>query len=201
MTAGREARRISLPPHIRQTLIDYARGPIVLISALILLLIISAYSVFGAWEREQVLALSLGMTGGMLISNGFGQAIARRVSPGKRVLLVSTDPAHSTSDIFERPFARAEREVLPALCGLEVDAEFEARRYLDEVKQQIRDRLRAGRDRSEIADDRDAQCRECCVASADREPTGRFPRQVSSPLSHPTLHQTSRLKDEPFRGG
>jgi arsenite/tail-anchored protein-transporting ATPase len=56
---------------------------------------------------------------------------------GKRVLLVSTDPAHSTSDIFERPFAREEREVLPSLFGLEVDAEFEARRYLDEVQRRI----------------------------------------------------------------
>ncbi len=56
---------------------------------------------------------------------------------GRRVLLVSTDPAHSTSDIFERPFAREESEILPSLCGLEVDAEFEARRYLDEVKRQV----------------------------------------------------------------
>ncbi len=56
---------------------------------------------------------------------------------GKRVLLVSTDPAHSTSDIFERPFAREECEVLPSLFGLEVDAEFEARRYLDEVQRRI----------------------------------------------------------------
>jgi arsenite-transporting ATPase len=56
---------------------------------------------------------------------------------GRRVLLVSTDPAHSTSDIFERPFAREEREILPSLSGLEVDAQFEARRYLDEVKRQI----------------------------------------------------------------
>lgn len=56
---------------------------------------------------------------------------------GKRVLLVSTDPAHSTSDIIERPFARDEREVLPSLWGVEVDAEFEARRYLDEVKERI----------------------------------------------------------------
>ncbi len=56
---------------------------------------------------------------------------------GKRVLLVSTDPAHSTSDIFERPFGREERAVLPSLYGLEVDAEFEARRYLNEVRRQI----------------------------------------------------------------
>jgi hypothetical protein len=80
LTAGRVAHNLALPPHIRQTLIDYARGPIVLISAIILLLIIHAYSVFGEWEREQILALSLGMTGGMLVSNGFGQAMARRGS-------------------------------------------------------------------------------------------------------------------------
>jgi arsenite-transporting ATPase len=56
---------------------------------------------------------------------------------GRRVLLVSTDPAHSTSDIFERAFAREEREILPSLSGLEIDAEFEARRYLEEVKRQV----------------------------------------------------------------
>ena len=80
MTAGRKARSLSLPPHIRQALADYARGPIVLISAILLLLIISAYGTFGEWKREQILALSLGMTGGMLVSNGFGQAMARRGS-------------------------------------------------------------------------------------------------------------------------
>ena len=56
---------------------------------------------------------------------------------GRRVLLVSTDPAHSTSDVFERAFAREEREILPSLSGLEIDAEFEARRYLEEVKRQV----------------------------------------------------------------
>ena len=80
MTAGRAGRRFALPPQTRRTLADYARGPIVLISAILLLLIISAYGTFGAWQREQILALSLGMTGGMLISNGFGQAMARRGS-------------------------------------------------------------------------------------------------------------------------
>ncbi len=56
---------------------------------------------------------------------------------GKRVLLVSTDPAHSTSDIFERPFGREEAEVYPGLAGLEIDAEFEARHYIETVKGQI----------------------------------------------------------------
>jgi arsenite-transporting ATPase len=58
---------------------------------------------------------------------------------GKHVLLVSTDPAHSTSDIFERPFTRDEREILPHLVGVEIDAEFEASRYVANVKAQVAD--------------------------------------------------------------
>jgi arsenite-transporting ATPase len=60
-----------------------------------------------------------------------------RAKEGKRVLLVSTDPAHSTSDIFEKPFSREEREIYPGLTGIEIDADFEARRYIDGVKKQI----------------------------------------------------------------
>ena len=56
---------------------------------------------------------------------------------GKRVLLVSTDPAHSTSDIFEKPFGEDEREVCPRLTGLEIDAPREARRYIDNAKSGI----------------------------------------------------------------
>lgn len=56
---------------------------------------------------------------------------------GKRVLLVSTDPAHSTSDIFERQFGREEAEVYPGLTGIEIDSDFEARRYIAGVKDQI----------------------------------------------------------------
>jgi arsenite/tail-anchored protein-transporting ATPase len=53
---------------------------------------------------------------------------------GKRVLLVSTDPAHSTSDIFDAPFGADEREIHPRLYGLEIDANLEARRYIDNAK-------------------------------------------------------------------
>lgn len=56
---------------------------------------------------------------------------------GKRVLLVSTDPAHSTSDIFERPIGPEAVELLPNLFGLEIDGEFESRRYVAEVKERI----------------------------------------------------------------
>ncbi len=56
---------------------------------------------------------------------------------GKRVLLVSTDPAHSTSDIFETPIGRDVTEILPGLSGIELDGESEARAYIDTVKHQI----------------------------------------------------------------
>jgi arsenite-transporting ATPase len=56
---------------------------------------------------------------------------------GRRVLLVSTDPAHSTSDIFEKQFGAEEREICPGLTGLEIDAPLEARRYIDNAKASI----------------------------------------------------------------
>jgi len=56
---------------------------------------------------------------------------------GKRVLLVSTDPAHSTSDMFERPIGPEPVQLLPNLHGLEIDGAFEAQRYVANVKEQI----------------------------------------------------------------
>ena len=57
---------------------------------------------------------------------------------GKRVLLVSTDPAHSTSDMFERHIGPEPVELLPNLFGLEIDGAFESERYVANVKEQIR---------------------------------------------------------------
>jgi arsenite-transporting ATPase len=56
---------------------------------------------------------------------------------GRRVLLVSTDPAHSTSDIFEKSIGSIERELKPGLWALEIDAQAEAARYIRAVKQDI----------------------------------------------------------------
>ena len=56
---------------------------------------------------------------------------------GKRVLLVSTDPAHATSDIFEQPISHTESEICPGLFAMELDGEYEARTYIETVKRQI----------------------------------------------------------------
>jgi arsenite-transporting ATPase len=72
-----------------------------------------------------------GGVGKTTCSAAFALAASRA---GRRVLLVSTDPAHSTSDILERPIGPEERALLPNLWGQEIDGEAEARRYLDEAK-------------------------------------------------------------------
>jgi len=56
---------------------------------------------------------------------------------GKRVLLVSTDPAHSTADIFERPIGPEPVQLSPSLHGMEIDAASESKRYVVDVKAQI----------------------------------------------------------------
>ncbi len=56
---------------------------------------------------------------------------------GHRTLLVSTDPAHSTSDVLEVALGPEPREVQPGLWAMEIDPALEADRYIDEVKQRI----------------------------------------------------------------
>lgn len=57
---------------------------------------------------------------------------------GRKVLLVSTDPAHSTSDIFERPIGPEPVPLSTNLWGLEIDAATESVRYVAEVKERVR---------------------------------------------------------------
>jgi arsenite-transporting ATPase len=56
---------------------------------------------------------------------------------GKRVLLVSADPAHSTSDIFERPIGATPTPIDGRLSAMELDPDREIQRYVDDVKAQI----------------------------------------------------------------
>lgn len=57
---------------------------------------------------------------------------------GRRVLLVSTDPAHNTSDILGRPVGPDIVEIQPNLHALEIDAAQESARYVVEVKDRIK---------------------------------------------------------------
>jgi arsenite-transporting ATPase len=56
---------------------------------------------------------------------------------GYQVLLVSLDPAHNQSDIFERNLSDKPVELLPRLLAIEIDQEAWIRTYLKDVHNQI----------------------------------------------------------------
>jgi arsenite-transporting ATPase len=56
---------------------------------------------------------------------------------GRRVLLVSADPAHSTSDVFERRIGAKPTVIDGRLSAMELDPDVEVQRYVDDVKDQI----------------------------------------------------------------
>lgn len=58
---------------------------------------------------------------------------------GRRTLLVSTDPAHSTSDILETPLGPEPTPVVENLDALEIDPRAEADAYIADVKARIRE--------------------------------------------------------------
>jgi arsenite-transporting ATPase len=70
---------------------------------------------------------------------------------GRRVLLVSTDPAHSTSDILEHSIGPRAGRVSDSLWAMEIDAEREASDYIERVRRHLLEvtpvRLRAEMER------------------------------------------------------
>ncbi len=58
---------------------------------------------------------------------------------GRRVLVVSTDPAHSLGDIFDQALNDSETALAANLWGLEIDPDVAADRYMDAVKRNMRD--------------------------------------------------------------
>jgi arsenite-transporting ATPase len=85
-------------------------------------------------DRQVIFFGGKGGVGKTTCSSAFALAASRR---GQRVLLVSTDPAHSTSDIFERHIGADEGEIEPRLWAIEIDAIRESARYVGEVKREI----------------------------------------------------------------
>jgi arsenite-transporting ATPase len=58
---------------------------------------------------------------------------------GTKTLLVSTDPAHSTSDVLETALGPEPQPVTEGLWAIEIDPEQEADRYVADVKARIAD--------------------------------------------------------------
>ena len=56
---------------------------------------------------------------------------------GFKVLIVSLDPAHNQSDIFERSLSDKPIQITPNLSAIEIDQEFWIRQYLKDIHNQI----------------------------------------------------------------
>ena len=57
---------------------------------------------------------------------------------GERVLVVSTDPAHSLGDLLDTRLGDSAREVIPRLFAVEIDPDAEVERYLGRVQDTMR---------------------------------------------------------------
>lgn len=56
---------------------------------------------------------------------------------GKKTLLISTDPAHSISDIFERPIGLEIVNLRENLDGLEIDSDYESEKYISGIRKNL----------------------------------------------------------------
>lgn len=95
----------------------------------------------GLADRQVVFFGGKGGVGKTTCSAAYALSASRS---GRRTLLVSTDPAHSTSDIFERTIGSSQRELLPGLWAMEIDGDAEAKRYIANVKRDIQKMFSAG---------------------------------------------------------
>ncbi|MBC8041979.1 MAG: ArsA family ATPase [Rhizobacter sp.] len=78
-----------------------------------------------------------GGTGKTTVSSSTAVALARS---GKRVLIMSSDPAHSLSDVFAVPLSRTEpTEIEPNLFGLEVDTVYELKKNMSGFQKYVSD--------------------------------------------------------------
>ncbi|NBI29350.1 ArsA family ATPase [Chengkuizengella marina] len=57
----------------------------------------------------------------------------------KRTLLISTDPAHNTSDIFQVNIDSTPTKIFENLWAIEINAEKETKKYIKQVKKNIQD--------------------------------------------------------------
>lgn len=80
----------------------------------------------------------VGGKGGVGKSTTAAALAVRMAESGERILLVSTDPAHSLGDLFGTSIGDRKRELLPGLHAMEIDPEGEVKRYLERVKATMR---------------------------------------------------------------
>ena len=83
--------------------------------------------------------LFFGGKGGVGKTTMASRAALELADGGRKTLLVSTDPAHSTSDILQAELGSKPRPIVADCWAMEIDPEREADRYIDAVKARVRE--------------------------------------------------------------
>ena len=81
--------------------------------------------------------LMVGGKGGVGKTTVASALALRAASLERRVLLVSTDPAHSLADAFDREIGDRETDLAANLTGLEIDPDSEVDAHLERVRAQM----------------------------------------------------------------
>jgi arsenite-transporting ATPase len=89
-----------------------------------------------ATSKKVVFFGGKGGVGKSTSSAAFALSNARK---GRKTLLVSTDPAHNTGDIFGKEIGGRIKKVGENLWAYEVDSEQESKRYIQSVKDNLKD--------------------------------------------------------------
>lgn len=82
--------------------------------------------------------LFFGGKGGVGKTSCSGAYAVSRAKMGKKVLLVSTDPAHSTSDLFEQKIGSDIVKLMDNLYSTEINPEEESEKYIEKIRRQVR---------------------------------------------------------------
>ncbi len=85
-------------------------------------------------ERRLMFFGGKGGAGKTTCAAAFALLLAKR---GLATLVVSTDPAHSLGDMFQKRIGPKQTQLHENLWGLEIDPEREARRYMKRVRQHL----------------------------------------------------------------
>jgi arsenite/tail-anchored protein-transporting ATPase len=85
-----------------------------------------------AWSGRPI--AFIGGKGGVGKTTVAAAMASLHASAGQRTLLISTDPAHSTADLFDRPLGAEPIEVADHLDVVEIDAEAQADAYVESVR-------------------------------------------------------------------
>lgn len=81
--------------------------------------------------------LFFGGKGGVGKTSCSGAYAIARANEGKRVLLISTDPAHSVSDLFEMKIGSGIAQLAENLYSTEINPEEESEKYIEKIRTQV----------------------------------------------------------------